>query len=90
MSEIIIALNAGILAVIVLIGICRLNLMTRGTRLTVRLAYLWITVAAFDAMVGSHNGGFAYLLLHGGMLAVLLADARRSHCFESNRECWLP
>lgn len=78
--------NAASLLVILGITIFRLNIMSHmTTRLSLRAAYVALSVGACAALWDTPSWQGA--LLNIGIAAVLLADARKSRCYEPDREC---
>ena len=82
-----IADTVALLAVIV-ITLLRLNEMSaHSTRLPLRAAYVWLAIGAFASLIDDFSN-WQSALLHLGIAAVLLADSRKAHCWEPDRECF--
>lgn len=81
---------ANVIALVFIIDttISRLNIMMRtATRLSLRVAYVSLAVGAWAALWDYDTATWQGALLHAGIAAVLLTDARKSKCYEPNREC---
>ncbi|MFA7278647.1 MAG: hypothetical protein WC100_00965 [Sterolibacterium sp.] len=88
MNDLILAANGIALLVVLSITIFRLNIMTHmTTRLSLRLAYIALSIGALAALFEVVAASWQGALLHAGIAAVLLTDARKSRCYEPDREC---
>ena len=88
MNNMVFVANGFALLIILGITIIRLNIMTHmTTRLSLRAAYVALSVGACAALWDAGTATWQAALLHAGIAAVLLADARKSKCYEPDREC---
>ena len=88
MNMLVVVINAGALLAILAITVFRLNIMSHvTTRFSLRLAYVSLSVGAFAALWDTSTASWELALLHIGIAAVLLTDARKPACYAPNREC---
>lgn len=77
-------LNLSALAAILATAICRINLMTRDTRISVKLSYIALSTGAFSETGGilfNAPQGIFHALLVAGIAGVLLTERRRPKCY---------